>query len=49
MGSDVAAYIVHRARRGMDELLGLLDTLDRASLAEQRSLSIPFVKNTLGW
>ncbi len=49
MSSDVAAYIVHRARRGMDELLGLLDTLDRASLAEQRSLSIPFVKKTLGW
>jgi hypothetical protein len=33
----------------MGQLLKLLDTLDQASLAEQRSLSIPFVKQALGW
>lgn len=49
LSSEVATYIVHRAPRGMDELLALLDHLDRRSLAEQRSLSIPFVKATLGW
>ncbi len=46
---DVASYLVHRAPRDMEGLLALLDTLDRASLAEQRALSIPFVKSALGW
>ena len=34
---------------GGDQLLHLLETLDKASLAEKRSLSIPFVKEALGW
>jgi DnaA family protein len=45
----VASYIVSRAPRGMEQLLELLDQLDRASLAQQRALSIPFVKQALGW
>ncbi|MEP1472806.1 MAG: DnaA regulatory inactivator Hda [Halieaceae bacterium] len=49
LAPEVASYIVSRATRSMDSLLGLLDTLDKASLAQQRSLSIPFVKATLGW
>ena len=49
LAPEVASYIVSRAPRSMDSLLDLLDTLDKASLAEQRSLSIPFVKVTLGW
>jgi DnaA family protein len=47
--ADVANYIIHRAPRRMEDLLALLDTLDENSLAEQRSLSIPFVKSVLGW
>ena len=46
---ETANYIVTRAPRGMDQLLDLLAVLDRASLAEQRALSIPFVKQALGW
>ena len=49
LAPEVASYIVSRASRSMDSLLDLLDTLDKASLAQQRSLSIPFVKATLGW
>ena len=49
LSAEVAAYIVVRAPRAMEPLLGLLDTLDQASLAEQRALSIPFVKRALGW
>lgn len=45
----VASYIVGRAPRAMEQLLEVLDQLDRASLAEQRALSIPFVKQVLGW
>lgn len=46
---EVANYIIHRAPRHMEDLLALLDTLDENSLAEQRSLSMPFVKSVLGW
>lgn len=45
----VAAYIVSRAPRAMDQLLQVLETLDKASLTEKRALSIPFVKEALGW
>lgn len=46
---EVASFIVNRAPRAMGSLLELLAQLDAASLAEQRALSIPFVKRTLGW
>ena len=46
---EVAAFIVSRAPRALEQLLELLERLDRASLARQRALSIPFVKQTLGW
>ncbi len=49
LSAEVASYIVNRAPRAMEQLLVLLDTLDKTSLAEQRALSIPFVKRTLGW
>lgn len=44
---EVASYLVRRAPRSMDHLLALLDELDRASLAQKRALSIPFVKQVL--
>lgn len=49
LAAEVAAYIVSRAPRSLDDLLGLLDKLDQASLVQQRALSVPFVKNVLGW
>ena len=49
MPPEVASYIVTRAPRSLARLLALLDQLDAASLAEKRSLSIPFVKAQLGW
>lgn len=49
MSAEVSAYIVSRAPRSLESLLSLLDTLDKASLAQQRALSIPFVKQTLDW
>ena len=49
MPGEVATYIVNRAPRRLGALLQLLDQLDAASLAEKRSLSIPFVKQQLGW
>ena len=49
LADEVASYIVSRAPRDLAQLLSLLDKLDHASLAQQRSLSIPFVRQTLGW
>lgn len=49
LSPGVASYIVSRAPRGMAQLLEVLDLLDKASLARQRALSIPFVKEALGW
>lgn len=41
---DVASYLLTRVSRDMQYLIELLDKLDYASLAEQRKLTIPFVK-----
>ena len=49
LGAEVANYIVVRAARDLDALLALLDELDHASLVAKRPLSIPFVKQVLGW
>jgi DnaA family protein len=44
---EVAAYLLTRASRDLHALMRLLDTLDRASLAAQRRLSLPLVKSIL--
>lgn len=49
LSPGVASFIVSRAPRAMPQLLAVLDRLDEASLAQQRLLSIPFVKQILGW
>ena len=43
----VAAYLVARERRDVPHLLALLDRLDRRSLAAQRPVTIPFVRDLL--
>jgi len=42
---DVARYILARYPRDLDSLFGLLDRLDRATLASQRRLTIPFLRS----
>lgn len=49
LSDEVARYLVSRASRAMHQLLELLDELDKASLSQQRALSIPFVKQALNW
>jgi DnaA-homolog protein len=45
----VSAYIIKRSGRDLSHLIKLLDVLDKASLTEQRKLTIPFVKKVLDW
>ncbi len=44
---EVARYLIRRSPRDMTSLFALLDRLDQASLAQQRRLTIPFVRNLI--
>lgn len=46
---EVASYILHRSSRDMVSLLQVLQQLDQHSLAEQRLITLPFVKKVMGW
>lgn len=48
MNDDVAIFLTRRASRDLKDLIQLLDQLDKASIAAQRKLTIPFVKQVLG-
>lgn len=45
--SEVARYLLKRAPRDMQSLYDVLDKLDRASLAQQRRVTIPLLKSIL--
>lgn len=49
LGDEICEYIMGRSRRGMHELLGVLDTLDELSLAQKRRVTVPFLKEIFGW
>ncbi|MGM0703434.1 MAG: DnaA regulatory inactivator Hda [Pseudomonadota bacterium] len=49
LSGEVARYILHRGPRELGDLCEALAILDRASLSAQRKLTIPFVKQALGW
>lgn len=44
LNDEVARFILSRTARDMRSLFSLLDSLDQASLIEQRKLTIPFIK-----
>lgn len=48
ISDELGRYIISRASRRTSELFELLDKLDAQSLASQRKLTIPFVKDVLG-
>lgn len=45
---DVAAFVINRVARSMQNLVDAFELLDQRSLAEQRRLTIPFIKQVLG-
>lgn len=47
LGDDVGEYMMSRYSRDIVDLMALLNKLDKASLTEQRRLTIPFVKQFL--
>nr|WP_303900953.1 DnaA regulatory inactivator Hda [Thiohalomonas denitrificans] len=47
LSDEVANYILQRSPRDLHSLFSMLEHLDRASLAAQRRLTIPFVREQL--
>lgn len=47
LSDEVTQYLMRHLPRDMAALVAVLDTLDKASLAAQRKLTIPFVKQVL--
>lgn len=47
LGDEVARFLIHRLPRNTSALMASLQQLDRASLEEQRRLTLPFVKSVL--
>lgn len=47
LSDSVAAFLISRCARSMHTLYEVLDKLDKASLAAQRKITIPFVKAVL--
>lgn len=47
LSEEAALYLVHRLPRDLHSLFAVLDQLDEASLAAQRRLTVPFLRNAL--
>ena len=47
LSDEVAVFLLNRLPRNSRQLMEALETLDGASLQEQRRLTLPFVKGVL--
>jgi DnaA family protein len=46
---DALAYLLQHAPRDMASLIAILEALDRHSLEQKRSITLPLVRDALGW
>ena len=47
LSDDVVKFLLNRFSRDMSNLIKSLDALDKASIQEQRKITIPFIKEVL--
>ncbi|KGJ87379.1 DnaA regulatory inactivator Hda [Colwellia psychrerythraea] len=47
LSDEVVKFLLNRLSRDMDSLIKSLDVLDKASIQEQRKITIPFIKEVL--
>ena len=47
LSNDAANFLLNRLSRDMASLIASLDALDKASIREQRKITIPFIKDVL--
>ncbi len=49
LSEDVVSFIMKRSSRSLAELFDLFDRLDEAAFKARRRITVPFVKEVLGW
>lgn len=49
LAEPVLRYLCERSQRGLPQLLASLDRLDQASLERQRGITVPLVREVMGW
>ena len=49
LGPEVARFMVRRSERSAGAITAHIERLDREAMAQKRRLTLPFVKQTLGW
>ena len=49
LGAPVVDYLCRRASRSLGDLLAILERLDAASLQRQRAITVPLVREVMGW
>lgn len=49
LAKDVALYLSRRCPRQMHKALNIIDILDKTSLSQKKKVTIPFIKQVLGW
>ena len=47
LSDEVVKFLLNRLSRDMGSLINSLDVLDKASIQEQRKITIPFIKEVL--
>ena len=47
LSDEAANFLINRLSRTMSNLITSLDILDKASIREQRKITIPFIKDVL--
>jgi DnaA family protein len=47
--AEIVDYLLHRSSRNLRDLMQVLDRLDTLSLSEKRRLTIPFIRERMGW
>jgi DnaA-homolog protein len=49
LSAQIAEYILARTERSLVSLMTVLDRLDASTLSQRRRLTIPLVRETMGW
>lgn len=49
LSEDATRFLLHRSERDLTALMNLLKKLDSASLEEKRAVTVPFIKQVMGW
>jgi len=49
LSAEVCRYLLNRVERSVPGLLKILQQLDREALSSRRNITIPFIRETMGW